>query len=99
LGAAQQAALDRLANHPALTGHRRCGTIAAVDFARGGEGYLSALGPWLARFFRERDLLVRPLGETVYVMPPYCIDADDLGRVWGAIGEAADAVVEGRAGD
>ena len=43
-------------------------------------------------FFRDRDLLIRPLGDTVYVMPPYCIDAPDLDRVWIAIAEAADAV-------
>ncbi|AQR61235.1 adenosylmethionine--8-amino-7-oxononanoate transaminase [Brevundimonas sp. LM2] len=92
LGAAQQAGLDRIADHPALSNPRRLGTIAAVDFDEARGGYLSGRGPWLKAFFAERDLLLRPLGDTVYVMPPYCIDAADLDRVWQAIAEAADAI-------
>ena len=92
LGAAQQAGLARVADHPALSNPRRLGTIAAVDFDGARGGYLSGRGPWLKAFFAERDLLLRPLGDTVYVMPPYCIDAADLDRVWQAIAEAADAI-------
>ena len=44
---------------------------------------------WQAHF-READLLLRPLGNTVYVMPPYCIEQADLDRVYGGI-EAAIA--------
>lgn len=40
--------------------------------------------------FRERDLLVRPMGNTVYVMPPYAITPEQLGKVWTGIGEAID---------
>lgn len=90
LGMKQQAHLDGLAGHPALSNLRRLGTIAAVDFDGARGGYLSGLGPWLLRFFRERDLLIRPLGDTLYVMPPYCIDEDDLSKVWQGIADAAD---------
>ncbi|MBX9615437.1 MAG: adenosylmethionine--8-amino-7-oxononanoate transaminase [Caulobacteraceae bacterium] len=90
LGQAQQAGLDRLSGRPGLSGARCLGTIAAIDFDGARGGYLSALGPWLLGYFRERDLLVRPLGDTVYVMPPYCIDAADLERVWDAVAEAAE---------
>ena len=68
---------------------RMLGTIAAVDLGADGADYLSALGPRLLAFFRERDLLLRPLGNTVYVMPPYCIDDSDLDAVYTAIGDAA----------
>jgi adenosylmethionine-8-amino-7-oxononanoate aminotransferase len=71
---------------------RALGTIAAVDLGDEGADYLSALGPRLLAFFRERDLLLRPLGNTVYVMPPYCIGDDDLDAVYAAIGEAAAGV-------
>jgi adenosylmethionine-8-amino-7-oxononanoate aminotransferase len=67
---------------------RRLGTIAACEIG-GGEGYLAGIGPALAAHFRERDLLIRPMGNTVYVMPPYCIDENDLDRVYAAIQEAA----------
>jgi adenosylmethionine-8-amino-7-oxononanoate aminotransferase len=33
-------------------------------------------------------VLLRPLGNTVYVMPPYCIDDVDLTRIYDVIGEA-----------
>ena len=68
---------------------RRLGTIAACEIG-GGEGYLAPIGPALAAHFRERDLLVRPMGNTVYVMPPYCIDEPDLDRIYTAIQEAAE---------
>ena len=37
---------------------------------------------------RERDVLLRPLGNTVYVMPPYCIDEADLDAVYAAVEDA-----------
>ncbi|GGB21169.1 adenosylmethionine--8-amino-7-oxononanoate aminotransferase BioA [Sphingomonas metalli] len=88
LAARQAERLAELAEHPRVRSARQLGTIAALDV--GGEGYLSDAGPRLLRFFREHDLLVRPLGDTIYVMPPYCIDAADLDRVWAAIGEAVE---------
>ncbi|MBB3585202.1 adenosylmethionine--8-amino-7-oxononanoate transaminase [Sphingomonas sp. BK481] len=88
LGARQAAQLDRIARLPGVTNPRRIGTIAAVDLQVGDRGYLSDLGPKLLRFFTARDLLLRPLGNTVYVMPPYCIDEPDLDAIYAAIEEA-----------
>lgn len=85
----QAAGLARLAEVPGIANPRQCGTIIAVDYEGSGAGYLSGLGPRLLAFFREADLLVRPLGNTAYVMPPYCIAEDDLARVHDALGEAA----------
>lgn len=90
----QQAHLAALSNHRAVRNARRCGTIAALELGGAEGAYLSDLGPRLLRRFREADLLLRPLGNTVYVMPPYCIDDSDLARVWEAIAEAADDLVE-----
>ena len=83
--------LDALRDRPAITGIRQLGTIAALDFAGKGMGYLSDLAPRLLAFFGARDVLLRPLGDTVYVMPPYCITADDLAAVYAAIDEAVTA--------
>jgi adenosylmethionine-8-amino-7-oxononanoate aminotransferase len=64
--------------------------MIAVDLACGEDaGYLAGLAPQLKAFFHDRGLLLRPLGNTVYVMPPYCISAADLAKVQGAIAEAA----------
>ncbi len=85
-------AARQLVRADALSGVRNIrtlGTIAAVDLGDEGADYLSAMGPRLLAFFRTRDLLLRPLGNVVYVMPPYCIGDDDLDAVYAAIGEAA----------
>ncbi len=88
LAHAQARHLEAFRDRPAITGIRQLGTIAALDFAGAGLGYLSDLAPRLLAFFAERDVLLRPLGDTVYVMPPYCIDAGDLATVYDAIEEA-----------
>ena len=75
----------RLAALPGVTGKRRVGTITAMEVPVGDGGYLATIGPRLLQHFRERDVLLRPLGNTVYVMPPYCIGDDDLDAVYEAI--------------
>ncbi len=89
LAARQRVRVDALSG---VRNVRTLGTIAAVDLGNEGADYLSAMGPRLLAFFRERDLLLRPLGNVVYVMPPYCVGDHDLDAVYAAIGEAADWV-------
>lgn len=72
---------------------RRLGTIAALDLVVPDQGYLAGIGPKLYEFFIERGVLLRPLGNTIYVMPPYCIGIDELDLVYDAIRAAADALV------
>ena len=83
----QAQGLATLAALPGVTDARAFGTIIALELG-GDAAYLSELGPRLLGFFRERDLLLRPLGNTVYVMPPYSITDADLARVHATIGEA-----------
>ncbi len=75
----------------AFTNARQIGTITALDIAVPDGGYLAGIGPKLQSQFLARGVLLRPLGNTVYVMPPYCISTDDLKQVYRAIrsGEAA----------
>ncbi|MEP9348110.1 adenosylmethionine--8-amino-7-oxononanoate transaminase [Xanthobacter sp. KR7-225] len=71
---------------------RRCGTIAALDLKARDAGYLAGIGPRLYDFFLARDLLIRPLGSTLYLMPPYCVTRAELEGAYGAIRAAADAL-------
>ena len=69
---------------------RQMGTIAALDLRVADAGYLAGAGPRLYAFFATRGLLLRPLGNTIYVMPPYCITATELNLIYNTIAEAAD---------
>jgi adenosylmethionine-8-amino-7-oxononanoate aminotransferase len=88
LGTAQA---ERLAALPeAVRNRRQIGTVTAFELGDGTDpGYLSDLGPRLMAFFLDRDVLLRPMGDTVYVMPPYCITDADLDRIYAAVAEAA----------
>jgi adenosylmethionine---8-amino-7-oxononanoate aminotransferase len=57
----------------ALGNVRVIGGVAAVALESERPGYLDGIGPRLSAAFLERDLLLRPLGNVVYFMPPYCI--------------------------
>ena len=73
-----------------LVATRHLGTIAALDLVVPDAGYLSALAPRLTAFYRDRGVLLRPLGNSVYVMPPYCTGADELAEIWAAIAASLD---------
>jgi len=77
--------LASIAANPAVETARQLGTITALEIRAPESGYLSSLGPSLLAFFRERGVLLRPLGNTVYVMPPYCIDEVDLDAIYAAV--------------
>jgi adenosylmethionine-8-amino-7-oxononanoate aminotransferase len=90
LGQRQQAQLDRLEGHPKVRNIRRQGTIAAFEIADITGTYLSDIAPRLMTYARDRDVLLRPLGNTAYVMPPYCIDDSDLNAVYAVISDFID---------
>jgi adenosylmethionine-8-amino-7-oxononanoate aminotransferase len=87
--ALQEERIARFANNARFRNVRRLGTIAALDLAVDAEGYLATVGLELMRFFNARGLLLRPLGPTIYVLPPYCVTGEDLDLAYAAIEEAA----------
>jgi adenosylmethionine-8-amino-7-oxononanoate aminotransferase len=84
--------LPELAGRPGVAGVRRLGTIAAIELSADDAGYLAVLGQRLYRYFLDRDVLLRPLGHVVYILPPYCITAEDLDRIYDVIHDALDAL-------
>ena len=85
--------LAGLGGHPRLHRLRVCGTIAAMDVVvRGDEGYLHRVGPVLRQRFLDRGFLLRPLGNVVYILPPYCIERGQLAALYRCIGEVVDAL-------
>jgi adenosylmethionine-8-amino-7-oxononanoate aminotransferase len=89
LCAMQAERIDRFAHDARFSNVRRLGTITALDLRAQSDGYLSTIGPRLLQFFASRGLLLRPLGNTIYVLPPYCIEASELDLLYAAIDEAA----------
>jgi adenosylmethionine-8-amino-7-oxononanoate aminotransferase len=72
---------------------RQIGTVAALELRVDDPGYLSSLRPKLYNFFLERGVLLRPLGNVVYVLPPYVISPDDLHRIHDTIAEAIQTLL------
>ena len=87
--------LKRLQGDERFANIRQAGTIAALDLIVPSGGYLAEVGPRMRLMFRERGLLIRPLGNIIYLMPPYCTTADELGRAYDAIDEVASVVLGG----
>ncbi|MGH9404826.1 MAG: adenosylmethionine--8-amino-7-oxononanoate transaminase [Terriglobia bacterium] len=83
----------RFQDHPAVAEVRMIGTVAAIELDVEDAGYLSAVRPALYKFFLERDVLLRPLGNIVYILPPYAITAKELRYVYGVIEEGLDQVL------
>jgi adenosylmethionine---8-amino-7-oxononanoate aminotransferase len=80
----------RFARDTRFSAVRRLGTIVALDLKIAQSGYLASISLDLMRFFNARGLLLRPLGPTIYVLPPYCVTGEELDFIYAAIGEAAD---------
>jgi adenosylmethionine-8-amino-7-oxononanoate aminotransferase len=94
LGDALDGGLARMAGHAALENPRRIGAIAAIDLKVPDSGYLSDVAPALRARFLSDGLLLRPLGNTIYLMPPYCTAKDEIDRAFDAIGNAADSLIK-----
>ncbi len=71
---------------------RHKGTILALDVVDSAGGYLSDLGPALYNYFLSRDVLLRPIGNCIYILPPYCVSEDDLRVIYSCIHDALDYV-------
>ena len=80
--------LARLEKHPAVIAVRMLGTIAAIELKAPDGGYLSELRTRLYPFFIRHGVLLRPLGNVVYIVPPYVITSEDLHYVYDVIDKA-----------
>jgi adenosylmethionine-8-amino-7-oxononanoate aminotransferase len=80
--------LEEFANHPAVACVRMLGTIAAIELKADDPGYLSGLRSRLYPFFLENGVLMRPLGNVIYTVPPYVIAPDDLQYIYDVIRKA-----------
>lgn len=79
---------ERLRGRRGIEDVRVRGTILAFDVVtRDAGGYVSPIAQHARQFFIDRGVLLRPLGNVVYCMPPYCVTDDELGVVYAALDE------------
>jgi adenosylmethionine-8-amino-7-oxononanoate aminotransferase len=76
---------------------RVLGGVAAIELVtdkatKDAGGYLDQIGPRLSSAFVERGLLLRPLGNILYFMPPYVITDDEVDWVLGQIGAVLETI-------
>ena len=89
--AMQSKKLAQIADNESFINVRQTGTIAAMDVVVPDSGYLSEIGTQLYLRFQKSGILLRPLGNTIYVLPPYCMSEEDFDTVYGVI---VDTVAE-----
>lgn len=75
---------QRIADHPKVRNLRQLGVILAFDLDVEMERY-GNLRNQLFRHFMERGVFLRPLGNTIYVLPPYVTTNDQLNKIYGSI--------------
>ena len=85
--------LAQLRNLHRVGNTRQIGSVGALELNVEDPGYLSSLRPKLYNFFLERQVLLRPLGNVVYVLPPYIIEPQQLHQVYDVIVEALETLL------
>ncbi len=86
--------LADMAKLDSLNNLRQTGTIVAMDIQVPDTGYLSGIGTELYLRFQKSGVLLRPLGNTIYVLPPYCMSENDFDTVYTVIAETIANLVK-----
>ncbi len=88
-----RACVEELGRLPGVLRPRALGMVGAVDLGEGGYG--GAAGPRFYRAALARGAYLRPLGDTVYVCPPFNIPLPDLALLLEAFADAVRAALTG----
>jgi adenosylmethionine-8-amino-7-oxononanoate aminotransferase len=80
--------LPEFRKHPAVADTRMVGTVSAIELRVADPGYFASIRTRLYRHFIEKGILLRPLGNVIYTVPPYVISASDLHYVYDVIATA-----------
>ena len=90
----RMAADEHLAGQELVRNQRFLGTMTAFDLTTSdGSDYFDNIGPLLRQKFLERDLLIRPLGNTIYLTPPYCLTEAQRQLMFRTVREVLDRLL------
>ncbi|MEQ8573520.1 MAG: aminotransferase class III-fold pyridoxal phosphate-dependent enzyme, partial [Fulvivirga sp.] len=80
--------LSRIKGKQIVKDARAKGTVIAIEFETDKDSsYFSEMRNMLYPFFLEKDILLRPLGNLIYIIPPYIIKNEELDLIYSAIEE------------
>ena len=83
---AHHAFADEMTTHAKIENVRTCGTILAMTIrTSSGSHYLSQERDRIYHYFLNRGVLLRPIGNVLYLIPPYCISAAQLQQIYAHI--------------
>ena len=83
----------KLKTHPRISTVRQTGTILAMEWETGaGTSYFSSLRDRLYAYFLEAGIILRPLGNILYILPPYCITSQELNYIYSKIETALEEI-------
>jgi len=83
--------LQQIKDHHRIAAVRQTGTIIAIEWKTvSGTSYFSELRNLLYDYFLDKGILMRPLGNVIYILPPYCISDADLNRIYSEIRNALE---------
>lgn len=75
--------------HPRFVRCETIGTILIVEYQSGSShSYFNSLRNKLYNFFLDHEILLRPLGNVLYVMPPYCVSEEQMHHIYEKIIES-----------
>ncbi|MHC5049423.1 MAG: aminotransferase class III-fold pyridoxal phosphate-dependent enzyme, partial [Planctomycetota bacterium] len=74
---------------------RGLGSIRAVELPDQVGGYLAEVGPRLRSMALERGVLLRPLGNVLYALPPLCLTDAEADRIAAVMVELSEAALQG----
>lgn len=78
---------ERLRQYETVENVRQLGTILAFDLTVSGENssYFSSIRDVAYNFLLDRGILMRPLGNVLYFLPPYCTTNEQLDEAYEAV--------------
>ncbi|MDB5263169.1 MAG: adenosylmethionine--8-amino-7-oxononanoate transaminase [Adhaeribacter sp.] len=86
--------IERLRKNPAVKNIRQTGTILALEFNTGPTSYFNQIRDRLYNFALVHQVLLRPLGNIIYILPPYCISDAQLATVYEVIEKMSTLVTD-----
>lgn len=84
---------NHIKTHPKVKTTRVLGVIFALEITTDNEeSYYGNLRNKLYNFFIEKGVLLRPVGNIIYILPPYIISSDELEKIYQTIENALEIV-------